>query len=92
MRDVTIIMKSRNKLKEAIDEIAKRMREIENGKSYSELNNDERKLTGELYGLFYHYKDQMTALNYVLNEDNKLDDYRWNPTCAKFEDLLIKFD
>jgi len=89
MRSVLNIMETRNELKSSVDKINNKLREIENGRNFTELDQEEQKLAGQLYSLMCHYKDQVTALSFVLNEDNKIDDYRWHPILNQFKEFLI---
>jgi len=82
MRSILNIMETRNELKSSVDKINNKLREIE-------LDQEEQKLAGQLYSLMCHYKDQVTALSFVLNEDNKIDDYRWHPILNQFKEFLI---
>jgi len=89
MRSVLNIMETRNELKSSVDKINDKLREIKNDRNFPELDQEEQKLAGQLYNLMCHYKDQVTALNFVLNEDNKIDDYRWHPILNQFKEFLI---
>jgi len=89
MRSVVNIMETRNELKSSVDKIGKKIKEIENGRKFPELDQEEQKLVGQLYNLMCHYKDQVTALSFVLNEDNKIDDYRWHPILNQFKEFLV---
>jgi len=89
MRSALNIMETRNELKSSVDKINNKLREIENGRNFTELDQEEHKLVGQLYNLMCHYKDQVTALSFVLNEDNKIDDYRWHPILNQFKEFLI---
>jgi len=89
MRSVVDIVETRNKLKDSVDKINIRLREIENGRKFTELNQEEQNLVGQLYNLMIHYKDQATALSFVLNEDNKIDDYKWHPIFNQFKEFLV---
>lgn len=92
MRDVELVIKNRNKLKEAIVKIQERIKEERNDKEWNMLTKEERSIIGTLYGLKNHYEDQMKALNYVLNEDSKLDDFKWCSTFQEFKNYLVDLD
>jgi len=92
MRSVVDIMETRNKLKDSVDKINIKLKEIENGRKFPELNQKEQDLVGKLFNLMCHYKDQATALSFVLNEDNKINDYKWHPIFKEFEEFLVKLN
>ena len=92
MRSIVDIMETRNKLKDSVDKINIKLREIENGRKFTELDQKEQDLVGKLFNLMYHYKDQATALSFVLNEDNKINDYKWHPIFKEFEEFLVKLN
>lgn len=91
MKNVESVIKNRNILKEAIVKIQLRIKEEQNDRQWDILSREERIIIGSLYGLKNHYEDQAKALNYVLNEDSKLDDFKWNPHYQEFKDLLVNF-
>jgi len=78
MKNLETIIKNRDELKKSIDNIWEEVYSIKKGREWPELSKEEQKIVGQLLGLKANYFNQMVALNFVLNEDNGLLDYRTN--------------
>jgi regulator of PEP synthase PpsR (kinase-PPPase family) len=92
MRDVKLILKNRDKLKEAVFKIQAKINEVRDDREWEVLTKEKRSTIGTLYGLKNHYEDQMKALNYVLNEDSKLNDFKWCSIFQEFKDYFVELD
>ena len=89
MRDLEVVKKNRNVLSYSISEIREEVSTIKKGRDFSLLTKDEKWVVGQLLGLMYRYIDQKKALDFVLNEDSKLDDYRLNRNYEGIEDKFF---
>jgi len=89
MRDVETIIKNRNNLKEATRKIKIRVSEIKgNTKYWKEMSMENQIICDKLERLKIHYLNQMRALNFVLNEDDKLETYKYDTIFAGFDELF----
>jgi len=89
MKDLETIIKNRDALKKSIDIIWEEINAIKNGREWSELSKEEKFTGGKLLGLKAHYFDQWVALNFVLNEDNRLMDFRTNGNYEGIDERLF---
>ena len=88
MKDLETIIKNRDILKKSVDKLWEEILSIKNGREWSELPKDEKTVVGRLLGLKAHYSDQLTALNFVLNEDSRLMDCKMD---GNYEGVDEKF-
>lgn len=90
MKDLKTIIENRDILNEAIQRINFKLRSIrDNAKTWDELSKEDKAISGKLCGLKYHYIDQVKGLNFVLNEDDNLDNYKWSPNIETLDEKLF---
>jgi len=77
MKDINIIIESRNKLRKCVIKIDEEINKLRpRDVLWTEIPEATRKYLGELYKLRDRYLIQIKGINFCLNEDSKIDSYR----------------
>jgi len=87
MKNLETIIKNRDALKKSIDNIWTEIFTVKNGREkWSDLPKEDQVVLGKLYSLKDRYYNQLIALDFVLNEHNRLADYRTDRNYEGFVD------
>ena len=86
MKNIETIIKNRDALKKSIDNIWTEIYSVKSYKQWSELSKEEHSMRGKLLSLKDRYYNQLIALDFVLNENAWLLDYRTDRNYDGFVD------
>jgi len=89
MKDVETIIKNRDILKDSIRKIKIKITETKgNTKYWKDMPVENQIICDKLEKLKVNYLNQMKALNFVLNEDDKLETYKYDTFYDGFSELI----
>ena len=86
MKRLETIVKNRDILKKSVDNIWTEVFAVKNGREWPELSKEEQFTLGKLLSLKDRYYNQLIALDFVLNENSGLLDYRTDRNYNGFVD------
>jgi len=86
MKNLETIVKNRDILKKSVDNIWTEVFAVKNGREWPELSKEEQGTVGKLLSLKDRYYNQLIALDFVLNENAWLLDYRTDRNYDGFVD------
>jgi len=86
MKNLETIVKNRDILKKSVDNIWTEVFAVKNSREWPELSKEEQGTVGKLLSLKDRYYNQMVALDFVLNENAWLLDYRTDKNYDGFVD------
>ena len=87
MRELKEIKESRNKMRKLISKMNNEIETIKNDREWNELSQNEKKYLNSIFTIKQHYQDQITGINFCLNEDSELNS--WSG-CSQYQDDKFK--